>query len=113
MSRETPIIVEDETYIYTIPNPYALVKHMYTIGNIMTVTKKNKSDTNNLIAQECKQFFIQNSQAFKNYLEVMMNENILPDNFHMFVENILNDIQHKHLQHSADAYWIRMLTPVS
>ena len=105
------ICIQDETYIYTIPHPLELLNRMSQIGEILVITTLNKKEESIMMnTQECKQFFIQNPLVFEKYLEKIMNDHIFPDNFYMYIENILNDIRHKHLEDSVDKYWQKILS---
>lgn len=101
------IIINHYSNFYEIPEPKELLKNIgvcYVLHYNTNINSKNihvKTNENTKI--EAKQFFAYNPDIFKLYLEKIVNN--LPDNFYMFIDQILYLIKSKNMVDSVDEYW--------
>jgi hypothetical protein len=106
------IIINKGSEFYEIPVPKELLKNF----GVCFVLNLNKN-TNAKITRETstkiepKQFFMYNSDIFKLYLERIIEMEILPDNFYMFIDQILYLIKSKNMIENVDDYWRNMILP--
>ena len=108
-SKPKSIIINHLNDFYEIPEPKELLKNIgvcYVLHyNTNTNAKNTNSESNSKI--EAKQFFTYNPDIFKLYFEKNMSN--LPDNFYMFIDQILYLIKSKNMVDSVDDYWRNMI----
>ena len=103
MNQPPVITIKDGTYVYSIPNPTRLVDSVINTNraNIQIFDMTNNTTSN----QESRMFFIEHPDIFRTYLAKI--ENNIPDNFNIYIQNILTDIKVKNLD-DVDEYWLNM-----
>ena len=110
MSKTQTIIINNANEFYEIPEPKELLKNIgvcFVLHLNTNTTIKNITSLSTKI--EAKQFFMYNSDIFKLYLERIINLDILPDNFYMFIDEILYLIKSKNMTENVDDYWQDMI----
>jgi hypothetical protein len=103
------IIINNVNEFYKIPEPKEMLKKFGDcfVLHMNTNTNTNVKNINTKI--EAKQFFIYNPDIFKLYLERIIEMEILPDNFYMFIDQILYFITSKNMTEHVDDYWQNMI----
>jgi hypothetical protein len=96
------IVINYSNDIYEIPHPTELIKNI----GICYVLHYN---TNMKTKIESKQFFAYNPEIFKLYLKKIINMEIMPDNFYMFIDQILYFIKSKNIIELVEDYWRNMI----
>jgi len=95
---------------YEIPDPKELTNVCYVLHYNTNINSKNiHIDTSKKTKIEIKQFFAYNPEIFKMYLEKIVNMEIMPDNFYMFIDQILYLIKSKNIVEIVDDYWKNMI----
>ena len=95
---------------YEIPDPKELSNVCYVLHYNTNINSKNiHIDTSKKTKIEIKQFFAYNPEIFKLYLEKIMVMEIMPDNFYMFIDQILYLIKSKNIIEIVDDYWRNMI----
>ena len=89
--------------MYSIPNPNRLVDSI-TNPNRVNIQIFDTTD-NTTSREESRMFFIEHPDIFRTYLAKI--ENNIPDNFNIYIQNILTDIKTKNLD-DVDEYWLNM-----
>ena len=102
------IIIEKDGFDYEIPEPGVLYKNMNTM-NTTFVTIRSLEDPSTALSKDHRLFFIENAWFFQEYLNHIMKYSMIPDNFYMYVNSILQCIKVKNLQNDVDPYWKKML----
>ena len=106
------IIINKENEFYEIPVPKELLKNFGVCFVLHLNTNTSIKNITSLSTKiESKQFFIYNSDIFKLYLERIIEMEILPDNFYMFIDQILYLIKSKNMIENVDDYWRNMILP--
>ena len=106
MSKTQTIIINNANEFYEIPEPKELLKNIGVCFVLHLNTNTSIKNITSLSTKiETKQFFMYNSDIFKLYLERIINLDILPDNFYMFIDEILYLIKSKNMVDSVDEYW--------
>jgi hypothetical protein len=100
------IIIPYHDEFFIIPHPKDLLKNIGT-HEVHQIIYRNGKPVISIL--EIKQFFIYNSNIFQLYLEDIVNKNILPSNFYMFIDDILYLIKIKNLKLHVDNYWQNLL----
>jgi hypothetical protein len=104
------IMINHYNDLYEIPDPKELTSVSYVVHyNINLKTKNTPLDTSKHTKIEIKQFFAYNPEIFKLYLEKIMVMEIMPDNFYMFIDQILYLIKSKNIIETVDEYWRNMI----
>ena len=107
------IIINHYSDFYEIPEPKELLKNIgvcYVLHYNTNINSKNiHIDTSKKTKIEIKQFFAYNPEIFKLYLEKIMVMEIMPDNFYMFIDEILYLIKSKNIVEIVDEYWRNMI----
>ena len=104
------IMINHYNDFYEIPDPKELTGVSYVVHyNINLKTKNTHLDTSHKTKIEIKQFFAYNPEIFKLYLEKIMVMEIMPDNFYMFIDQILYLIKSKNIVEIVDDYWRNMI----
>lgn len=94
------IIINNVNEFYKIPYPKEMLKNF---GDCFILHLKSNTKI------EVKQFFIYNPDIFKLYLERIIEMEFLPDNFYMFIDQILYLIKSKNMTENVDDYWRNMI----
>jgi hypothetical protein len=100
------ITVNNLNNFYEIPEPYELMKNI-GVSYIICIDPTLKNGITNKI--EAKRFFINNPIIFKLYLKEIISMNILPNNFYMFIDQILLEIKNKNMVNLVHSYWSDMI----
>jgi|688.fasta_scaffold442783_2 hypothetical protein len=104
------IIINHYNDLYEIPDPKELTGISYVLHYNTNLNSKNiHIDTSKNTKIETKQFFAYNPEIFKLYLEKIINMEIMPDNFYMFIDQILYLIKSKNIIEIVDDYWKNMI----
>jgi hypothetical protein len=107
------IIINHFNDFYEIPEPKELIKNVevcYVLHyNTNMKTTNIHIDTTKNTKIESKQFFAYNPEIFKLYLEKIIKMEIMPDNFYMFIDQILYLIKSKNIIELVDDYWRNMI----
>ena len=107
------IIINHYNDFYEIPDPKELTKNIGICYILHYNTNLNlintHIDTTKNTKIESKQFFAYNPEIFKLYLKKIINMEIMPDNFYMFIDQILYFIKSKNIIELVDDYWRNMI----
>ncbi len=112
MVLEKSIIINYYNDFYEIPNPKELTGISYVLHyntNLNLNSRNIHIDTCKSTKIESKHFFAYNPEIFKLYLEKIIQMEIIPDNFHMFIDQILYLIKSKNITEIVDDYWRNMI----
>jgi hypothetical protein len=102
------IIITDETYVYSIPEPTELYANMNKY-EALSISYSEKDDPSKTIKQSDKIFFTYHPTIFKEYFAKMVEDGYIPDNFYMYVESIINFIKQNCSKDSIPTYWSNMI----
>lgn len=102
MSQTSVITIKDGDYLYSIPSPNILVDSIKSPNGVYI--RMIDMTNNNISNEESRIFFIEHPDIFKKYLEKIQNN--IPENFNVYIQNILSDIKTKNLD--VDDYWLNM-----
>lgn len=91
---------------YEIPEPYELMKNI-GVSYVNCIDPALKNGISKKV--EAKWFFINNPIIFKLYLKEIINMNMLPNNFYMFIDQILLEIKNKNMVNLVHSYWSDMI----
>ena len=109
-TKKNSIIINHYNDLYEIPDPKELTGISYVLHYNTNLNSKNiHIDTSKNTKIETKQFFAYNPEIFKLYLEKIINMEIMPDNFYMFIDQILYLIKSKNIIEIVDDYWKNMI----
>jgi hypothetical protein len=109
-TKKKSIIINHYNDFYEIPDPKELTGVSYVLHYNTNLNSKNiHIDTSKNTKIESKQFFAYNPEIFKLYLEKIINMEIMPDNFYMFIDQILYLIKSKNIIEIVDDYWKNMI----
>jgi hypothetical protein len=109
-TKKNSIIINHYNDLYEIPNPKDLIGVSYVLHYNTHINLINTHvDTRKNTKIESKQFFAYNPEIFKLYLEKIINMEIMPDNFYMFIDQILYLIKSKNIIELVDDYWKNMI----
>ena len=107
------IIINNYNDFYEIPEPKELLKNFgisYVLHYNTNLNSKNiHINTSKNTKIESKQFFVYNPEIFKLYLNKIINMEIMPDNFYMFIDQILYLIKSQNITEIVDEYWKNMI----
>jgi len=108
MSQQDNIHITIDSYLYIIPDPTKLVSCINTTGHTF-VTIYDNNEPLSVKKQECKVFFIENSDIFEKYMEIIDNENKIPIQFYLYINYLLHYIKLKNIGDKVDDYWKALL----
>ena len=107
------IIINYYNDFYEMPEPKELLKNIgisYVLHYNTNLNSKNiHIDTTKNTKIESKEFFVYNPEIFKLYLDKIMKMEVMPDNFYMFIDQILYLIKSKNIIEIVDNYWRNMI----